>query len=81
MDRRRAVIDGDWKIVALGDEKEWLLFDVAKDPKEENDLREKEPERFQRMKELYEKLSKDIPVVPVSGQGPALLGAPSGQRW
>lgn len=81
MDRRRAVIDGDWKIVAMGDDTSWLLFDVAKDPKEENDLREKEPERFQKMKALYEKLSKEIPVEPVSGKGPALMGAPKGQRW
>lgn len=57
------------------------MFDVAKDPKEENDLREKEPERFQKMKALYEKLSKEIPVEPVSGKGPALMGAPKGQRW
>jgi arylsulfatase A-like enzyme len=81
MDRRRAVIDGDWKIVALGDDSSWLLFDVKKDPKEENDLAEKEPEKFQAMKKLYEKLSSEIPVVPVDGKGPALLGAPRGQRW
>ncbi len=81
MDRRRAVIDGDWKIVAMGDDTTWLLFNVVKDPKEENDLSEKEPERFAVMKNLYARLSKGIPVVPVNGKGPALLGAPAGQRW
>jgi len=33
------------------------------------------------MKELYEKLSKDIPNEPVFGKGPALKGAPENQRW
>jgi choline-sulfatase len=80
MDRRRAVIDGDYKIIALGDDAEWLMFDVEKDPKEENDLVASEPDRFQAMKELYEKLSAGIPNYPIPG-GIELKGAPPGQRW
>ena len=80
MDRRRAVIDGDYKIVALGDDQEWLLFDVAKDPKEENDLSKSDPERFEAMKELYLKLSSTIHNEPIAGKAP-LKGAPEGQRW
>jgi len=80
MDRRRAVIDDNWKIVELGDDQEWLLFDVVKDPKEENDLKDKDPDRFEAMKELYKKLSDGIPNEPIAGHVP-LKGAPEGQRW
>jgi choline-sulfatase len=80
MDRRRAVVDGDYKIIALGDEAEWLMFDVKKDPSEEHDLRESEPDRFAAMKELYEKLSATIPNFEIPG-GIPLKGAPPGQHW
>jgi arylsulfatase A-like enzyme len=80
MDRRRAVIDDNWKIIELGDGVEWLLFDVVKDPKEENDLSKTDPERFTAMKELYDRLSAAIPNLPIPGLTP-LKGAPSGQRW
>jgi arylsulfatase A-like enzyme len=80
MDRRRAVIDDNWKLVELGEGVEWLLFDVVKDPKEENDLAKAEPERFAAMKELHEKLWAAIPPVPIPGKFP-LKGAPKGQRW
>jgi len=80
MDRRRAVIEDKWKIIELGDDKEWLLFDVAKDPKEENDLKAAEPERFAAMKKLYDELSATIPNEPIKGMVP-LMGAPEGQRW
>ena len=80
MDSRRAVIDDNWKIVELGEDEEWLLFDVVKDPKEENDLKTADPERFAAMKELYEALSEAIPNEPIAGKVP-LKGAPKGQRW
>jgi len=80
MDRRRAVIDERWKIIELGNGEEWLLFDVEKDPKEENDLSASDPERFAAMKELYEKLSSEIPNEPIPGLV-GLKGAPKGQRW
>ena len=80
MDRRRAVIDERWKIIELGNDEEWLLFDVMKDPKEENDLSKSDPERFTAMKELYQKLSSEIPNEPIPGLV-GLKGAPKGQRW
>jgi arylsulfatase A-like enzyme len=80
MDRRRAVIDDNWKIIELGDDEEWLLFDVVRDPNEENDLSQSDPERFTAMKELYEKLSAGIRNEPIPGLVP-LKGAPPGQRW
>ena len=80
MDRRRAVIDDNWKIIELGDDTEWLLFDVVKDPKEENDLSKSDPERFAAMKEVYQKVSSAIPNEPIPGLV-SLKGAPKGQRW
>ena len=80
MDRRRALIDGDYKLLAFGDDTKFLLFNVAKDFKEERDLSKDEPAELERMKALYTKLSADIPTVPISGGAP-LLGAPKGRRW
>ena len=80
MDRRRAVIDGDWKIVAFGDEKQWMLFNLAKDPWEEKDLAKEAPDELERMKRVYQEESAKFPNEPVVGGAP-LKGAPSGQRW
>jgi arylsulfatase A-like enzyme len=80
MDRRRGVIDGDWKIVAFGDEKSWMLFNLAKDPWEKTDLSKDEPAELERMKAVYAEESKKIGNVPVVGGAP-LKGAPAGQRW
>ncbi len=80
MDRRRALIDGDYKLVVWGDEMKFFLFDVAHDFAETDDLSKKEPEKLEAMKTLYEKLSKAIVDEPVVGTVP-LLGAPSGRRF
>lgn len=80
MDRRRALIDGDLKLVALGDDARFLLFDVARDPKEEHDLAESRPTDLAKMKALYAELSQRIPNQPVVG-GVALKGAPPDRRW
>jgi arylsulfatase A-like enzyme len=80
MDRRRALISGEYKLIAFGDDTKWLLFNVVKDFKEEHDLSQEEPAKLEEMKALYAKLSAEIPVVPVTGGAP-LLGAPRGRRW
>jgi hypothetical protein len=80
MDRRRAVIDGDWKIVAFGDDKAFMLFDLSKDPWEADDLSTKLPEKLAEMKKIYEEESARIPLVEVD-RGPDLKGAPRGRRW
>lgn len=80
MDRRRAVIDGDWKIVAFGDDRAFSLFDLASDPWEETDLAAARPEELARMKRVYDEESKKIPLVEVE-RGPDLKGAPRGRRW
>lgn len=80
MDRRRAVIDGDYKLISFGDDRSFMLYDVARDFAEEHELSAREPEVLARMKKLYAELSADIPVVPVTG-GVPLKGAPPSQRW
>lgn len=80
MDRRRAVIDGDWKIVAFGDDKAFMLFDLAKDPWEATELSRAEPEKLEEMKRVYAEESAKIPLVEVA-RGPDLKGAPPGRRW
>ncbi|HMJ13313.1 MAG TPA: sulfatase-like hydrolase/transferase, partial [Polyangiaceae bacterium] len=80
MDRRRALVHGDYKLIAFGDDTKWMLFNVIKDFKEEQDLSASEPEKLAEMRALYLQLSKEIPVVPISGGAP-LRGAPRGQRW
>jgi choline-sulfatase len=80
MDRRRAVIDGKWKIVAFGDDRQWMLFDLEADPWEATDLAKAQPEELERMKRVYQEESAKIPNTPVVGGAP-LKGAPPGQRW
>lgn len=81
MDRRRAVIDETgYKIIGFGDDRSFQLYNLEKDPNEEQDLAETEPEQFQRMKQVYSETSAKIPVVPVVG-GATLKGAPPGQRY
>ena len=63
---QRAVRAGDWKIVLdprEGDGAEWHLFDLARDPGEQNDLREVEPERLEQMRALWERYVRESGVV------------------
>jgi arylsulfatase A-like enzyme len=80
MDRRRAVIADGYKIVSFGDDKRFMLFNVAKDPFEATDLAEEQPELLEKMKKVYAEESAKIPNVEVIG-GPPLKGAPPGRRW
>jgi arylsulfatase A-like enzyme len=50
--QQKAMRDGDWKW--LQDEKGEYLFNVAKDPGEKNNLKEKETAIFDRLKKKYE---------------------------
>ncbi|MGE0323597.1 MAG: sulfatase [Polyangiaceae bacterium] len=79
-DRRRAVIDGRLKLLATGDDKAFLLFDVEADPHEKHDL-VGERDAFKRMKRLYSKLSEGIPNAEIRGDAVKLRDAPEGRRW
>ncbi len=80
MDRRRAVIADGYKIIGFGNDTNFKLYHLDRDPEEKQDLVEKEPEVFQRLKRIYEEESQKIPTVDVIG-GVPLKGARPGQRW
>jgi arylsulfatase A-like enzyme len=62
-DRRRALIRGDFKLIALGDDDAFHLYDLRRDPGEEHDLQWKEPAKLDEMKAAYAALSARIPFV------------------
>jgi hypothetical protein len=80
MDRRRGLIDGDYKLLAFGDDRSFQLYNVKEDFKEERDLVKSDPERFEAMKKRYTELGAAIPNVPVVGHA-VLKGAPAGRGW
>ena len=80
MDKRRAIIDGDYKLVVYGDNRGFQLFNAGKDYKEKKELHVKEREVFRRMRALDKELWGQIKVMPVVG-GATLKGAPPGQRY
>lgn len=80
MDRRRAFIEGDYKLLSFGDDTSYSLYKVSDDFAEKNELSETEPERLESMKGRYLALSEKIHNEPVVGSAP-LKGAPPGRRW
>jgi choline-sulfatase len=79
-DRRRALIEGDTKLIARGDDERWLLYDLGRDPRERRNLAELEPARLRRMQRRYFELSRQIGLEEVRGNTP-LANAPAGRRW
>jgi membrane-anchored protein YejM (alkaline phosphatase superfamily) len=62
-DRRRALIRGDYKLVAIGDDDAFQLFNLRRDPGEEHDVRWTEPAKLEEMKAAYAALSTKMPSV------------------
>jgi choline-sulfatase len=62
-DRRRAVIRGDHKIVAEGDDEAFQLYDLVHDPGEDHDAKWKDGAKFEEMKGAYLDWSARIPSV------------------
>lgn len=56
--QQKAMRDGNWKY--LQDEKGEYLFDLSKDPGEKNDLKEKEKQVFEKLKERYKTWEKTV---------------------
>jgi choline-sulfatase len=80
MDRKRAFIDGNYKLIVFGDNLSFELFDVTQDFEEKHELSKEKPELFQAMKQKYLEFIAEIPNKPVTGGG-KLLNAPPGQRY
>lgn len=79
-DRRRALIEGHLKLIALNDDTRFLLFDLKEDPGEKNDLVATRRDLRERALGRYRDLSRKIPLEPVRGFA-ELKGAPPGRRW
>jgi hypothetical protein len=47
---RRAIIEGDYKLIASGPD-QYLLFNISRDPAEEQNLLQKEPDAFVRLRQ------------------------------
>ncbi len=63
-----ALFLGDYKIVHNGPptgDGQWQLFDLRKDPGEQNDLASSEPERLATMKRLYDDWAQEYGVIPM----------------
>ncbi|WP_437932238.1 sulfatase [Sorangium sp. So ce291] len=59
-DRRRALIHGQYKLIAYGDDDAFDLFDVVADPGELKDLEREQPSILEEMKALYKERSAAI---------------------
>lgn len=83
-DRRRAVIDGDDKLIVRGDEDSeeprFLLYDLAADPRERKNLARRDPARLRRMRRLLDRFAREVPTRDVRGDV-VLKNAPEGRRW
>jgi arylsulfatase len=55
----RALRDGDWKVVALGTEGKWELYDMSKDRAEQHDLAAKDPDRVQKMAAVWKQMDDE----------------------
>ncbi|HET9953400.1 MAG TPA: sulfatase [Polyangiaceae bacterium] len=63
---RRALIDGDYKLIDFGRSK-FQLFDLKADPGELSDLSKQKPEELARMRKLLEERYKKLPTVEPYG--------------
>ena len=69
--RHRTLIDEDgYKLVVLGKDKKFELYNVRKDPGETTDLIDKDKARAEAMIKRYHELSDKIPFVEASGGKP-----------
>ncbi|MFT3765602.1 MAG: sulfatase [Minicystis sp.] len=62
-DRRRALIRGNHKLLALGDDDAFQLYDLAQDPREQRDARWQSAPVFTELRTAYETWSAKIPSV------------------
>ena len=60
----RAVVEGNWKLVALR-HSEWELYNLASDPTELNNLAADQPERTARMGQLWDRWAEQNQVTPL----------------
>lgn len=62
----RAVLDGNWKLVALANQP-WRLYDIAKDRTEQHDLAASEPDRAKALAAKWDEYAARSNVLPLGG--------------
>lgn len=60
----RAIRQDDWKLVMLGKEDDWELYNLAEDRTEVNNLADKFPEKVQELAKLWEEMALEYRVYP-----------------
>jgi len=65
---RRAIRKGDWKLVSLGLQKPWELYDLQSDRSEMHDLSDKMPDKVKELGELWESEAKRTLIYPMPKQ-------------
>ncbi|AZQ64748.1 arylsulfatase [Flammeovirga pectinis] len=70
----RAIIDGNWKLVALKANKppykgKWKLYNLSKDRAEEHNLIDEHPEIAEKLKKQWDNWATDNNVLPLDGRG------------
>ncbi len=67
-EQRRAIIEGDYKLIVFGDTG-WkhLLFNLKKDPGEKHDLSHSEPDKLEQMEKLEKQVFDKLPTVQPYG--------------
>ncbi|HEX3774631.1 MAG TPA: sulfatase [Polyangiaceae bacterium] len=63
---RRAVILGDYKLIVIK-ERKFQLYNLSKDPGEETDLAETEPDKLEEMKKVYTGIYEKMPMIEPYG--------------
>jgi choline-sulfatase len=66
-ERRRSLLHGDYKIIALANDFRYELYNLKNDPEEKEDLSKKEPDKAKEMIALYKEASKTIIEAQVKG--------------
>jgi choline-sulfatase len=69
-ERRRALIEGGYKLIAFGNDWRYEMYDLQEDPGEKNDLYRKDKERAAQMRARYKQLSALIHDVKATGGDP-----------
>jgi arylsulfatase A-like enzyme len=64
---RRAIIQGDYKLITFGAGAKYLLFNLKTDPGEQTDLSKTEPEKLEEMKALSKGFYEKLPTVEPHG--------------
>lgn len=62
----RAVLDGNWKLVALADQP-WRLYDIAKDRTEQENLAASDPDRVKALAAKWDAYAARAHVLPLGG--------------